>query len=169
MEIVVTSRGKRVDGRAELEELVRRVAEETLSFLAEENRFPVQPPRSWRELPGEVGIILTSDEEVRALNRRHRGRDAPTDVLSFPLAPDWRSPYLLLGDVVISLERAREQAREYGHSWEREVGYLAVHGLLHLFGYDHATEEERAEMRRCEEAILARLRLERPEGEEGRP
>lgn len=169
MEIVVTSREKRMDGRAEVEKLVRWVAEETLSFLAEKNRLPVQPPSSWREVPGEVGIVLTSDEEVRALNRLHRGREAPTDVLSFPLEPDWQSPYPLWGDVVISLERAREQAREYGHSWEREVGYLAVHGLLHLFGYDHATEEERAEMRRCEEAILARVQLERQAEKEGGP
>lgn len=109
----------------------------------------------------EVGITLTDYETIQQLNRDYRGVDAPTDVLSFALdegegyefddedeIPD------LLGDVIICLPRAREQAAEYGHSFEREVLYLAAHGLLHLLGYDHQEEAKRQRMREEEERFL---------------
>jgi len=111
-----------------------------------------------------VALYITDDAEVRDLNRRHRGVDATTDVLSFPLLDDKTSPFvappdgrLHLGDVVVSYPRAVEQAADYGHSVDRELSYLIVHGLLHLLGYDHETDEEQAEMRAHEEAILSRL------------
>jgi probable rRNA maturation factor len=113
--------------------------------------------------PVEVSLVITDDAEVHALNRQYRGVDRPTDVLSFSqieAAPEIEAfPGVAaaprpLGDIIISGDRVREQAREYGHSHRRELAYLAVHGLLHLLGYDHETEAERQRMRQKEEAAL---------------
>ena len=109
---------------------------------------------------GELTILITGDEQVQELNRRYRGVDAPTDVLSFGVVSDEEgfvtppeaSAYL--GDIVVSYPRALEQAREYGHSVEEEMDLLVVHGLLHLLGYDHETEEERRAMWARQENIL---------------
>ena len=119
-----------------------------------------------------VDVRLTDDAGIRALNRVQRGVDAPTDVLSFPLlepAGDPAAPRFVLppeatvhlGDVVLSLPRARLQADEYGHSVEREMAYLLVHGVLHLLGYDHERPADAAVMRAREEAILESLGLPR--------
>ncbi|HEY8418558.1 MAG TPA: rRNA maturation RNase YbeY, partial [Limnochordales bacterium] len=121
----------------------------------------------------EVAVTLVDDEEIRVLNRDYRGKDVPTDVLSFPLwepqeiadirtHPE-RYPErpLLVGDVVISVDTAVRQAEEYGHGLERELAYLCVHGVLHLLGYDHEDETARAAMRAREEAILTELGLVR--------
>jgi probable rRNA maturation factor len=112
----------------------------------------------------QLSITIVSDERIRALNAEHRGIDAVTDVLSFPLQSDDAASFILpaaepthLGDVVLALGRAAEQAEEYGHSLERELAYLTVHGVLHLLGLDHETEQEREEMRRREEEILVDL------------
>lgn len=105
--------------------------------------------------PLELGIVVTTDDEVHALNRQYLGHDYKTDVISFGmedemgeevefLTPEERAEYL--GDVVISYDRAAEQAPEYGHGTEREVALLMVHGLLHLLGYDDVDEESRARM-----------------------
>ena len=112
-------------------------------------------------LPSETEISLTlcSDEEIHQLNKQWRSVDAPTDVLSFPLLdsdeveadPDEE---ILLGDIVISLERAIAQAQDFGHSVERELLYLFVHGVLHLLGYDHLEASEQMEMRSVEESLL---------------
>lgn len=115
--------------------------------------------------PCEVSVFLTDNEGIQGLNRQYRSLDEPTDVLSFQLdmeeheAPE--GALALLGDVIISLERAQEQALEYEHVLEREVAFLVVHGVLHLLGYDHETESERALMREREESILADLGLTR--------
>ncbi len=103
----------------------------------------------------EVSIVLVDDEYIQNLNKNYRSIDAPTDVLSFAMRESVDESDIsfeceeeeLLGDVVISLERARSQAEEYGHSIEREIGFLVTHGILHLLGYDHETESERAVMR----------------------
>lgn len=129
------------------------------------------------DLPCEVDVLLTDDAGIRAVNRETRQVDKPTDVLSFPmfdLAPgelpgredaDPATGLVALGDMCISLERAAAQAEEYGHSRQRELAYLATHSVLHLLGYDHLDEGPmKAQMRRREEAILARLGLERKEG-----
>ncbi|MBA2133050.1 rRNA maturation RNase YbeY [Capillibacterium thermochitinicola] len=109
----------------------------------------------------EVGITLTDEETIQQLNREWRGVDAPTDVLSFaldegePMPPTGDDAFPeLLGDVVICVPVALRQAAEYGHSSTREILYLAVHGLLHLLGYDHQTAEEQTRMRQAEEKFL---------------
>ena len=100
--------------------------------------------------PCEVSLTYTDNAGIHELNRQYREVDSPTDVLSFPLMdfsgesdePVADEPVISLGDIVISLERAKEQAEEFGHSFEREVAFLTVHSMLHLLGYDHETSEE---------------------------
>jgi probable rRNA maturation factor len=111
----------------------------------------------------EVGVVVTGDAAVRDLNRRYRGEDAPTDVLSFSLA-DRPTDFVLppgrstgLGEVVISLPTARRQAKRAHHPLERELALLLVHGLLHLLGYDHAGEDERRRMWSRQDALLSSL------------
>ena len=122
-----------------------------------------------RELPSVsdwvLSLHLVSDQTIRSLNREHRARDAPTDVLSFPL---YEAGFALppdeavhLGDVVISYPRAVDQAHNYGHSVDREIGYLVAHGVLHVLGYDHEDEAERLLMRAKEEEALRSLGLTR--------
>ena len=115
----------------------------------------------------EVSVTFVDNEEIQKLNKEFRNIDSATDVLSFPLGengeydvnPDTGAK--LLGDVVISMERAQQQATEYGHSLEREVCYLTVHSMLHLLGYDHMEPKEKAEMRMKEETVMERIGLER--------
>ena len=97
----------------------------------------------------EISVTFTDNEGIREINREHRDIDAPTDVLSFPMMSEdgecdinMATEAILLGDIVISLERAHEQAAELGHSFTREVAFLTVHSVLHLLGYDHVTGEE---------------------------
>lgn len=115
----------------------------------------------------EVSLVFCDDAYIRNLNRDYRGKDQPTDVLSFALN-EGEEPEIvdgpaqvLLGDIIISLETAARQAEEYNHSLEREVAYLTVHGMLHLLGYDHMTEEDKAEMRMEEEHVLSLLGITR--------
>lgn len=114
----------------------------------------------------EVDITIVTDEEIHALNRDYRNVDRATDVLSFALDEDGGEPELvggpevhLLGDIIISAETAARQAEEFGHGLEREIVYLAVHGLLHLLGYDHMQEEDKAIMRAKEEEALREIKL----------
>lgn len=121
----------------------------------------------------EVSVLITDDEGIRAINREAREIDAPTDVLSFPMlefdddgvmieeSGDYDGDLLLLGDIVISLERAAAQAEEYGHSLLREVGFLTAHSALHLMGFDHQAEEDTRVMRSHEKAVMEKLGLER--------
>jgi probable rRNA maturation factor len=112
---------------------------------------------------GEVSLTLTDNAELQLLNKKYRGVDAPTDVLSFPMLEEGeeKNSYVLLGDVVISVEKAIEQAKEYGHSLQRELAYLTVHGILHLLGYDHLEEKDKSKMRSREEEILSLLEIYR--------
>lgn len=114
----------------------------------------------------EVGLIFVDDNYIQSLNAEYRGIDKPTDVLSFALnegepMPEDEGAEELLGDIVISLPTALRQAKEYQHSFEREVAYLAAHGALHLLGYDHQTEEKKEIMRDKEEAVLKVLKVTR--------
>ena len=123
-------------------------------------------------VPCEINVLVTDDAGIRIINRESRGLDKPTDVLSFPmfqLTPgdpptDWleyedpATGLVPLGDMCISLERAVAQAAEFGHSARREVGYLTIHSMLHLLGYDHLDEGEmKKQMRGREEAIAASI------------
>ncbi len=113
----------------------------------------------------EISLVLADNAYIQELNRDYRDLDRPTDVLSFALEEGEEMPNPLavrmLGDIVLSLEKAQEQAEEFGHSLEREIAYLTVHGVLHLLGYDHMLEEDKAVMRSKEEEILALLNLSR--------
>lgn len=132
------------------------------------------------DLPVEISVILVDNEEIRKLNRECRNIDRSTDVLSFPMldyppkqvykdtylnhkfeTADMDGGNLVLGDMAISLERALEQSVEYGHSFEREVCYLTVHSILHLLGYDHMEEDDKALMRSREEYVLNKMNLNR--------
>jgi len=122
--------------------------------------------------PIEVTITLTDDEQIQQINAEYRGIDRSTDVLSFPMLDfsqgqsvaqpglfaqdvDPQTGELLLGDIVISIPTAQRQAEEYGHSVDRELSFLTVHGMMHLMGHDHETPEQQAPMRAAEEAALA--------------
>ena len=115
----------------------------------------------------QLSVTFTDNEGIRAINKSYRSIDSATDVLSFPLVdfeggeePPTDEPLLPLGDIVISLERAREQAEEFGHSYERELAFLTVHSMLHLLGYDHVnSEEEDLDMRRRQKEILEGMGL----------
>jgi len=115
----------------------------------------------------EVSLMLVDDLRIHALNREYRGVDRPTDVLSFALQeemeeePESEFEDDMLGDIVISVPRARAQAEEYGHSFERELVYLAVHGTLHLLGYDHEEAAEKEAMRHKEEEVMTVIKLVR--------
>lgn len=124
-----------------------------------------------------VDVTIVDDENIRALNAEYRDKDAVTDVLSFPmyefyngapredLEPDPESGRVMLGDMILNYDRARQQAAEFGHSAARECGFLTVHSVLHLLGFDHERDEEdRALMRGEEEAVLSGLGLTRENG-----
>jgi len=115
----------------------------------------------------EVSVLYMDDAAIHSVNREERGVDSATDVLSFPQYENKeeilaeQTPVILLGDILISLEHLLMQAKEYGHSEMREAGFLTVHALLHLLGYDHIEEEDRIPMRQKEEEYLALLDLKR--------
>lgn len=112
----------------------------------------------YEDAQGEVALLVTDDAGIHRMNREFRGIDRATDVLSFPAGEEDGG---FLGDIAISLERARAQAAEYGHSLARELSFLAVHGTLHLLGYDHIEEGERAEMFGIQEKILDKMGMKR--------
>lgn len=111
-----------------------------------------------RNLDTELSVSFVDLDEIHQLNLQYRNVDRPTDVLSFPMFEDEN-----LGDVVICREKAKEQAEEFGHSYERELIYLFTHSVFHLLGYDHETEEEKQEMRAGEEAVMKKLGITRGE------
>ena len=156
-----------------------------ISFLNEQDKFPVgfslkalikkaaKASLRYLDFPtkAEISVMLTDNQGIRTLNAEHRNIDSATDVLSFPMfeydqdgniIQDYEdSDDLCLGDIVISLERAAEQAKEYGHSLNREVGFLVVHSMLHLLGYDHMEPDEEAEMFQLQREILNSIKLSR--------
>jgi probable rRNA maturation factor len=106
--------------------------------------------------PVYISILLTDNENIQIVNRDYRGKDSPTDVISFAYHETEFEvgPYDTLGDIVISLERVEEQAKDYGHNFQREFYYVLTHGVLHLLGYDHIEDEDKDIMREKEEEIL---------------
>lgn len=122
------------------------------------------------EDPAEVNIIMVDNEQIREINRQHRNIDSVTDVLSFPLGENGQydtnpeTGNKMLGEIILSIERAGEQAHTYGHSLQREVGYLVVHSMLHLLGYDHVGGGlEAVQMREKEETVMTMMGLPRGE------
>jgi probable rRNA maturation factor len=110
---------------------------------------------------GDLSIVLTDDAQLHELNRDYLGIDAPTDVLSFPASEtDPETARRYLGDILISVPRAEEQARAAGHTLEAEVQLLVIHGTLHLLGYDHAEVDEKARMWKAQAEVLERLGLQ---------
>lgn len=161
MKTAIRNNQKKFKVTKELRDLVRNAAKAVLLYM----EFGTNV---------EISVMFTDNEEIRRLNRKHRNIDRATDVLSFPLIEYDQDGYvveedmdfnpngeMLLGDIVISLERADEQSKEYGHSFEREVGFLTVHSMLHLLGYDHETPEDEAEMFGYQEEILQKMELSR--------
>ena len=117
-----------------------------------------------------VNIILTNPENIRDINKKYRNINKETDVLSFPMFEkddiekmilNGNNIYQPLGDIVISIKRVEEQAKEYDHSFERELSYMLVHGFYHLMGYDHMEDEEKKQMREKEEIVLNILKITR--------
>ena len=164
--------------------LVEKETEDELAFDYEELLIKVAKEALEQEgcpYPCEINLTLTDNEGIRMLNQEYRGLDVPTDVLSFPMVTyempgnfshleeplnknrhfNLDTGELLLGDIAISVERAREQAEEYGHSLERELVFLMAHSVLHLMGYDHMEEKEREQMEEKQEQILQKLGITR--------
>ena len=117
-----------------------------------------------------VSIVLTTPDNIRRINKEYRNIDKPTDVLSFPMFQRDEIQELIkknyevedvLGDIIISIPRVKEQAIEYNHSFERELAYMVVHGFYHLMGYDHMEETEKKEMRKKEDEVLNKLGITR--------
>ena len=160
MHTITINRDKRSLGSPQAAALIRRAAKAALKCEGVEEDCL-------------ISVLLTDDEGIHAINAEQRGVDAPTDVLSFPLNElqpgafdpeiceyDYDSERILLGDMVISLERCAAQAEEYGHSFDREVSYLTVHSVLHLLGYDHLDEgPQKKQMRAHEDAVMEALGL----------
>ena len=145
------------------EELLKKMTEAAEYVIGTENLQGLDKERC------QLSVTFVGLEEIHELNREYRGVDRPTDVLSFPQFEDISEELpevgeICLGDVVICEEKAREQATEYGHSFERELVYLFTHSVLHLLGYDHMEEVEKQEMRRREEEIMRHIGLSREEG-----
>ena len=137
-----------------MKRLIRRAVVQTLLYEGFENDC-------------QVSVTFTDNEGIRVLNRTYREIDRETDVLSFPLIdfeggeePPCDEAEVMLGDIVLSLEKAQAQAEEFGHSFEREVAFLTVHSMLHLLGYDHVnSDEEDEDMRRRQREILEQMGL----------
>ena len=144
------------------------LAKRVIEFALEHEEFPYEC---------EVNLTLTDNEGIREINRTYREIDKPTDVLSFPLinyekAGDFSAleenyddnfnpdtGEIMLGDIIISIEKVKEQADSYGHSIEREFAFLILHSMLHLFGYDHMTEEEAAILEEKQKIILDKMKI----------
>ena len=161
-ELIIENEQNKIEFTDKLQELMQLVCDEALRY--EECDFDAQ-----------ISITLTDNDEIQVINSEHRGIDKPTDVLSFPMLEfdedgqiiDNEFEYdengaIMLGDIVISLERAKEQSEEYGHSLDREIAFLCAHSILHLLGYDHVnSEEEEKIMFTKQEEILNNLGITR--------
>lgn len=165
--IYVDNRQEKIDVDEKLVDLLKNVIE----FALKEEEVDVEC---------EVSLLFVDNDEIREINNETRGIDRATDVLSFPMLDyenkkvfkemyknyefsqsDCDGEELVLGDVVLSLERALEQSKEFNHSFEREASYLVVHSILHLLGYDHMEEDDKVIMRKREEEILNKLNITR--------
>lgn len=151
--VIIENNQKEVKIPTGLRMLVRRCCNAVLRMEA----FPY---------PAEISVTFVDNKQIQELNKQYREKDIPTDVLSFPMGENgvydenYETGAKILGDIVISMEKAVEQAERYGHSLEREVGYLTAHSMLHLLGYDHENGGiERVHMREKEEQVMTQLGL----------
>lgn len=151
-----------VDETNELTELQLKTVEDLLQYAAEVEEIAQD---------AELSVTFVTNERIQEVNREYRDKDQPTDVISFALEEMGEGEIEIvgleqppvLGDIIISIPRAREQAIEYGHSFMRELGFLAVHGFLHLLGYDHMNDEDEKKMFTKQRDILDGYGLKRPE------
>ncbi|ERI90236.1 translation metalloprotein YbeY [Clostridiales bacterium oral taxon 876 str. F0540] len=165
--LLIDNRQNKIEVTDELEDILAKI----IDFALKEEQVLIDY---------EISLIFIDNNEIRVINKEYRGIDKETDVLSFPMLDyskskvfkdiylnyDFDDSYfddgkLVLGDIAISLERAKEQSEEYGHSFLREVCYLSVHSILHLLGYDHMEEDEKEIMRNREEYILQKFNINR--------
>ena len=151
------------EGHAVPEELLQKMTEAAEYAVESENMHNLDKKRC------EISVTFVDLDEIHELNKQYRGVDKPTDVLSFPQFDDLEEEIpevceICLGDVVICEQKAREQAEEFGHSFERELVYLITHSVLHLLGYDHMEDDEKKAMREREEEIMKQIGLMRQEG-----
>lgn len=155
-EVIINNIQNKIKIDKEIENLIKQIV---LFALNRENT----------KIESEVSMILVDNDYIKDLNLKYRNKNTPTDVLSFAMRDTLAEDTLvkpvsmreLLGDIVISIEMAQHQARDFGHNLEREIGYLTVHGVLHLLGYDHKTNEDKTLMRSREESILKAFDLSR--------
>jgi len=156
METMIIDQQNKVSYNEELQNVITSVA----SAAAKLHNLPEK---------SELSLLLVDDSYIQELNSIYRGQNSVTDVLSFAMNElsedepdfDFSNELNVLGDIVISLEKAQSQSEEYGHSLNRELGFLVAHGMLHLMGFDHETEAEEKVMRELEEKILQSVKLER--------
>lgn len=148
MEVYIDNRQTEILLDQQIEEIINSVIKECLDY--EKYGFNY-----------EISVSFVNNIEIKELNKRFRGKDKETDVLSFPMEDELEGQDYLptLGDIVISIEKANEQAKEYGHSLEREIAYLTAHSMFHLMGYDHLTDSEKTIMRRKEKDVMKNLKI----------
>lgn len=161
IQFIIENEQDKIDFTTELETVIQQGVSTTLDVIG------------GGDTDFEVSVLITDNEGIHEMNKEYRDVDSPTDVLSFPIlefdengvmieeSGDYDGDLLLLGDIVISLERAKAQAEEYGHSLLREVGFLTVHSTLHLLGFDHMEEPYTSVMRAREKEILEKMNLKR--------
>lgn len=159
MSVLIDNRQDKIVVDEAMENLVVQVVEKVLNYEECEEKY-------------EVSISFVNNEEIKSLNMKYRGMDKATDVLSFPMLEftdeelseededaEYIDEEIVLGDIVVSMEKALEQSKEYGHSFERELAFLLVHGMLHLLGYDHEDGASEGEMFDKQEEILKEMNL----------
>jgi len=154
MEIYIDNRQEKIKIEDEINDIIEKVIEEVLIY--EE-----------KSLDCEVSVSFVDNEEIKELNREYRGVDKETDVLSFPMEEEFlQGRTILLGDIIISAEKALDQATDFGHLLFREIAYLTAHSMFHLLGYDHIDDEEKIIMRKKEKEIMKRLKIFKEDREE---
>lgn len=147
MEVYIENRQSKIDIDEGAFDVVRKVVKEC---LLEENK----------DLNVEVSVSFVDNKGIHSLNKTYRNVDSETDVLSFPMENQLNIPIVPLGDIIISLEKALEQSKNFGHSFVREVAYLTAHSMFHLLGYDHETSiEEKNKMREKEKKVMKKLKI----------
>ena len=153
-ELLIENEQEKVEIDSEIRETINKVCEETLKYES-------------CDFDAQISVTIVDNDEIQRLNKEYRDKDMPTDVLSFPMLEfdedgnaadsefDFDGKEVMLGDIVISAERAMEQAKSYGHSFKREMAFLTVHSMLHLLGYDHVNgpEEEKVMFSKQEEIL----------------